>query len=91
MIENLVPALALTILAGLATGVGSLVSYFVPRPDMRYLSVSLGFATGVMIFVASSTSSAAPAEAIGMVRADLSSSWRGCSSSTLDKVVPIPT
>jgi ZIP family zinc transporter len=52
MVENLIPALILTFFAGLATGLGSLVSYFIPKPDMRYLSVSLGFATGVMIFVA---------------------------------------
>jgi ZIP family zinc transporter len=52
MMENVVPALILTFLAGLATGVGGLIAYFIPRPDMRYLSVSLGFATGVMIFIA---------------------------------------
>jgi ZIP family zinc transporter len=45
-------ALLLTTLAALATGIGSLVAYVIPKPDMRYLSVSLGFATGVMIFVA---------------------------------------
>lgn len=52
MMENVVPALILTTLAGLATGVGGLIAYFVPKPDMRYLSISLGFATGVMIFIA---------------------------------------
>jgi ZIP family zinc transporter len=45
-------ALLLTTLAALATGIGSLVAYIIPRPDNRYLSISLGFATGVMIFVA---------------------------------------
>ena len=52
MMENVATALILTTLAGLATGVGGLIAYFVPKPDMRYLSVSLGFATGVMIFIA---------------------------------------
>jgi ZIP family zinc transporter len=52
MIDNLIPALILTLLAGLSTGLGSLVCYFVPRPNLRYISISLGFATGVMIFVA---------------------------------------
>lgn len=45
-------ALLLTTLAALATGIGSLISYVIPKPDTRYLSISLGFATGVMIFVA---------------------------------------
>ena len=48
---NILAALALTLLAGLATGIGSLAAYFMPRPDLRYLSFSLGFATGVMIYV----------------------------------------
>ena len=48
---NILIALALTFFAGLATGIGSLISYFIPKPDMRYLSLSLGFAAGVMIYV----------------------------------------
>lgn len=48
---NILAALVLTLLAGLATGIGSLVAYFVPKPDLRYLSLSLGFAAGVMIYV----------------------------------------
>lgn len=49
---GILQALALTTLAALATGIGSLVAYIIPEPDTRSLSVSLGFATGVMIFVA---------------------------------------
>ncbi|HRD16734.1 MAG TPA: zinc transporter ZupT, partial [Methanothrix soehngenii] len=48
---NILIALALSLFAGLATGIGSLISYFIPRPDMRYLSLSLGFAAGVMVYV----------------------------------------
>lgn len=48
---NILAAIALTLFAGLATGIGSLAAYFIPRPDMRYLSLSLGFAAGVMIYV----------------------------------------
>ena len=44
-------ALALSLFAGLATGIGSLIAYLIPKPDMRYLSLSLGFAAGVMIYV----------------------------------------
>jgi len=49
---DLLAALLLTLLAGGATGIGSLIAYIVPRPSMRYLSLSLGFASGVMIYVA---------------------------------------
>ena len=48
---NVLAALALTLFAGLATGIGSLAAYFIPKPDLRYLSLSLGFAAGVMIYV----------------------------------------
>jgi len=48
---NILMALALTLFAGLATGIGSLVAYLIPKPDLRYLSLSLGFAAGVMIYV----------------------------------------
>ncbi len=51
MEENILAALALTLFAGLATGIGSLVAYFIPKPDLRYLSLSLGFAAGVMIYI----------------------------------------
>lgn len=51
MENNILVALALSTFAGLATGIGSLIAYFIPKPDMRYLSLSLGFATGVMIYV----------------------------------------
>ena len=87
-IDNLVPALILTFFAGLATGVGGLIAYFVPRPDMRYLSVSLGFATGVMIFVAFVDLFCSAKEAIGMVRADLFFLAGMLVVYFLDKVVP---
>ena len=64
-------ALLLTTLAALATGIGSLVSYVIPKPDMRYLSISLGFATGVMIFVAFVDLFCSARAAIGLARANL--------------------
>jgi zinc transporter, ZIP family len=45
-------AFAATTLAGLATGVGSLIALISKKPTARFLSVSLGFSAGVMIFVA---------------------------------------
>ncbi len=45
-------AFAATTVAGLATGVGSLIALTSKRSTTRFLSVSLGFSAGVMIFVA---------------------------------------
>ncbi len=44
-------ALLLTAMAGLATGVGSFIALVSKRTTPRFLSVSLGFSAGVMIFV----------------------------------------
>lgn len=44
-------ALALTLFAGLATGVGSLIAFFTSRTNTKFLSVALGFSAGVMIYI----------------------------------------
>lgn len=44
-------ALLLSLLAGMSTGVGSLISYFMPRPKPWHLSLFLGFSGGVMLYV----------------------------------------
>lgn len=44
-------ALLLTLLAGLATGIGSAIAFFAKRTDRKFLSFALGFSAGVMIYV----------------------------------------
>ncbi|MBN1861340.1 MAG: zinc transporter ZupT [Candidatus Thermoplasmatota archaeon] len=44
-------AFFLTLLAGLSTGIGSAIAYFIKKPRMIYLSFSLGFSAGVMVYV----------------------------------------
>jgi len=44
-------ALILTAVAGLSTGIGSTIAYFIKKPKMIYLSFSLGFSAGVMIYI----------------------------------------
>jgi len=44
-------AFFLTLLAGLSTGIGSAIAYFIKKPKMSYLSFSLGFSAGVMVYV----------------------------------------
>lgn len=53
MFDNnfLIPFL-LTLFAGLATGIGSLIAFFAKRTNKRFLSFSLGFSGGVMMYVA---------------------------------------
>ena len=49
--ENAAFALGLTLLAGMATGVGSLIAFAAKRTNYRFLSVSTGFSAGVMLYV----------------------------------------
>jgi len=44
-------AFGITLFAGLATGVGSAIAFFAKQTNTRFLSVSLGFSAGVMIYV----------------------------------------
>lgn len=51
MPDNLLIAFMLTALAGLSTGIGSLIAFVAKSTNKRFLSVSLGFSAGVMIYV----------------------------------------
>jgi len=57
-----------TIIAGLATGVGSGIALVSKRTTSRFLSISLGFSAGVMIFVSL-------AELFAQSVAQLSAAW----------------
>jgi zinc transporter, ZIP family len=49
---NVEMAFLLTILAGLSTGIGSLLAFFIKNPkDTRFLTLSMSFAAGVMLYV----------------------------------------
>ena len=41
----------LTLAAGLCTGIGSCIAFMQKRTNRKFLSVSLGFSAGVMIYV----------------------------------------
>ena len=49
--ENIIFAFGLTLIAGLSTGIGSLIAFFAKKTNKKFLSVSLGFSAGVMIYV----------------------------------------
>jgi len=49
--ENVLFAFGLTLFAGAATGLGSLMSFFSKKFSPKFLALSLGFSAGVMIYV----------------------------------------
>jgi ZIP family zinc transporter len=49
--DNVVFAFALTFFAGMSTGIGSALAFFTKRTNTKFLSYSLGFSAGVMIYV----------------------------------------
>ena len=51
MENNILFAFSVTLFAGLATGIGGLIAFFIKRDNTRFLSVALGFSAGVMIYV----------------------------------------
>ena len=52
MDNNVLVAILFTLVAGLATAIGGLIVILIKKPSNKYLSFSLGFSAGVMIYVA---------------------------------------
>ncbi|MBQ8723494.1 MAG: zinc transporter ZupT [Opitutales bacterium] len=50
-VEQILLSLALTTFAGLATGIGGAIGFFVKRTNTRLLTFLLGLSAGVMIFI----------------------------------------
>lgn len=49
--SNILIAFSLTLFAGLSTGIGSFIAFFAKKTNVKFLSASLGFSAGVMIYV----------------------------------------
>jgi len=49
--SNLGPAFLLTLIAGLSTGIGSAIAFFLKKPNIKYLCFTLGLSAGVMLYV----------------------------------------
>ncbi len=49
--NNVEVAILLSLIAGLSTGIGSLIAFFIKDLKHSYLSFSLGFSAGVMIYI----------------------------------------
>ncbi len=50
-IESILLALGLTLIAGMSTGIGSLMAFFTKATNTRILSGALGLSAGVMVYV----------------------------------------
>ncbi len=50
-LNSLLFAFGLTMFAGLSTGIGSMMAFFTKQTNTKFLSISLGFSAGVMIYV----------------------------------------
>ena len=50
-LENYFLAFFLTLIAGLSTGLGSIIALLTKNTNKKFLSISLGFSAGVMIYV----------------------------------------
>lgn len=51
MEQNFLPALSMTLIAGLSTGIGSLIAVIAKRTDRALLCIGLGLSAGVMIYI----------------------------------------
>ncbi len=49
--ENVLIAFGLTLMSGLATGIGGAIAFFTKRTNAKFLSIALGFSAGVMVYV----------------------------------------
>ncbi|MDD2529782.1 MAG: zinc transporter ZupT [Bacteroidales bacterium] len=51
METNILIPFLLTLFAGLSTGIGSIIAFFTTKTNKKFLSYSLGFSAGVMIYI----------------------------------------
>ena len=49
--SNLLTAFVFTLVAGLSTGIGSVIAFFSKKTNTKFLSYTLGLSAGVMIFI----------------------------------------
>jgi ZIP family zinc transporter len=64
-------ALLLTTLAGLSTGIGSLIAFFIRKPNTSYLSFLLGLSAGVMVYISFTELLGTAIDDVGFLRANI--------------------
>lgn len=63
--------LLLTFLAGISTGIGSLITLFIEKPKKSYLQFSLGLSTGVMVYLSLAELLPSAIESVGFLSANV--------------------
>lgn len=71
MPNNVSFALLLALFAGLSTGIGSIIAYFIRKPKDWQLSLILGFSAGVMVYISFVELLYAAIDKVGFVTANL--------------------
>jgi len=64
-------ALLLTTLAGLSTGIGSLIALFIRKPNTSYLSFLLGISAGVMVYISFTELLGTAIDDVGLLKANI--------------------
>lgn len=75
MNENVILAFTLTALAGLSTGIGSALAFFSKRTNKAFLSISMGFSAGVMIYISLVEIFAKARDALVEVHGHVAGTW----------------
>ncbi len=75
MNQEIIFAFLLTLFAGLATGIGSLISLFAKKNNYKFLSLSLGFSAGVMLYVSFTEILNKANESLSVVSGDYIGAW----------------
>ena len=94
--SNLLLAFALTIFAGLSTGIGGAIAFFAKKTNTRFLSVALGFSAGVMIYLSFMEILPKALESLTGEMGEVSGSWVAIGSffggmlitGLIDKLIP---
>ncbi len=73
--DNLVLAFTLTFLAGISTGIGSLLAFVARRTNTRYLSFALGFSAGVMVYVSFVEIFAKARDSLSEIKGERAATW----------------
>lgn len=69
--QNVPFALLLALLAGLSTGIGSAVAFFIRKPKPYQISLILGFSAGVMLYISFAELFHAALDKVGLLTANL--------------------
>ncbi len=89
-------AFGLTLLAGLSTGIGSLLALITKKTNTRFLSIALGFSAGVMIYVSFAEIMVKSKDSLVAALGERGGSWAAAASffagivliAVIDKLVP---